>query len=69
MITLVTCAVCPSTIHVIVGPPLLSYLVGVDKYNQHCNQADERHQHRCAKSCIDVWDEAPREEIQKYVSN
>lgn len=55
-----TCAVGSSTVNVIIGLPLLSNLVGVDEYNQHCNQTDEGHQHRCRQGSIDVWDEAPR---------
>lgn len=56
-----------SAVNVVVGLPLLSDLVGVDKYDHDCNQTDERHQHRCAQSCIDVWDEAPREGTGKIV--
>lgn len=55
-----TCAVGSSAVNVIVGFPLLSNLVGVDEYNQHCNQTDEGHQHSCRQGSIDVWDEAPR---------
>lgn len=55
-----TCAVGSSTVNVVIGLPLLSNLVGVDEYDQHCNQTDERHQHRRAQSCIDVRDEAPK---------
>lgn len=55
-----TCAVGSSAVNVVIGLPLLSNLVGVDEYDQHCNQTDERHQHRRAQSCIDVRDEAPK---------
>lgn len=55
-----TCAVGSSTVNVIVSLPLLSNLVGVDEYNQHCNQTDEGHQHSRRQGSIDVWDEAPR---------
>ncbi len=55
-----TCAVSSSAVNVVIGFPLLSNLVGVDEYDQHCHQTDERHQHRRAQSCIDVRDEAPR---------
>lgn len=63
-----TCAVGPSTVNVIVGLPLLSNLVGVDEYDKHCDKADERHQHRRAESCIDVWDEAPGGGMDRNVS-
>lgn len=33
----VTCAVGPSAVNVIIGLPLLSNLVDVDEYNQHSN--------------------------------
>lgn len=55
-----TCAVGPPAVNVVIGLPLRSNLVGVDEYDQHCNQTDERHQHRRTKGCVDVWDEAPK---------
>lgn len=64
-----TCAVGSSAVNVVVGLPLLSNLVGVDEYDHHCNQTDERHQHRRAQSCIDVRDEAPRGGTDKNVSD
>lgn len=64
-----TCAVGSSAVNVVVGLPLLSNLVGVDEYDQHCNQTDERHQHRRAQSCIDVGDEAPRVGMDRKVSD
>lgn len=60
-----TWAVGASTINVIIGLPLLGDLVGMDEYDQHCNQTDERHQHCCAQSCIDVRDKAPKADGQK----
>lgn len=54
---MVTSAVGPSAVNIIIGPPLLSDLVGVNEYNYHRNQADEGNQDRCAQSCIDVGDE------------
>lgn len=63
-----TCAVGPSTVNVIIGLPLLSNLVGVDEYDEHCDEADERHQHCRAQSCVDVWDEAPRGGMDRNVS-
>lgn len=64
-----TCAVSASTINVIIGLPLLSDLVGVDEYHQHCNQTDERHQHCCAQCCVDVRDKAPRGGTDRDVSD
>lgn len=64
-----TCAVGTSAVNIIVGFPLLSNLVGVDEYDHHCNQTDERHQHRRAQSCIDVWDEAPGGGTDRNVSD
>lgn len=58
-----TCAVGPTTVKVIVGLPLLSDLVGVDENNQYCNKTDERYQDSRAQSCVDVWDKAPRMEM------
>lgn len=55
-----TWAVGPSAVNVIVGLPLLSNLVGVDEYDQHCDQTYERHQHCRAQGGVDVWDEAPK---------
>lgn len=60
-VTLVsTWAVGPSAVNVIIGLPLLSDLVRVDEYDQYCDKTYERHQHCCAQSCIDIWDEAPK---------
>lgn len=55
-----TCAVGPPAVNVVIGLPLLSDLVGVDEYHQHCNQTDERHQHRRTEGRVDVRDEAPK---------
>lgn len=60
-----TCAVGPPAVNVVIGLPLLSNLVGVNEYDQHCNQTDERHQHCRTKGCVDVWDEAPKGGRQK----
>lgn len=46
----------------------MSNQVDVDEHDQHCHQADERHQHCRAQSCIDVWDEAPRGATDRSVS-
>lgn len=47
----------------------MSNLVGMDEYDQHCYQADERHQHCCGQSCIDVWDKAPRKAMDRSISD
>lgn len=54
-----TCAVGPSAVNVVIRSPLLGNLVGVNEDDHHRDQADEGHQHRCAQSRVDVWDEAP----------
>ncbi|TNN48876.1 hypothetical protein EYF80_040899 [Liparis tanakae] len=46
---------------VVVRLPLQSDLVDVDEHHHDRDQTDERHQHRRAQSCVDVWDEAPGE--------
>lgn len=54
-----TCAVGSSAVDVVIRPPLLSDLVGVNEDHHHRDQADEGHQHCRAQSRVDVRDEAP----------